>query len=409
MCHMNSEKKKIEYSTLTKYFEDKASSEEAALVSLWLENAESSLNCEKLLHLLWNELDPDAKETETNLETLLDKIHHSINLSSKTATKVRALTPGRKAGISFNLVLRNLGRIAAIFLLPVMVYIGYEVYSQKMWVKNQAEVVYHEIKCPMGAQSKFELPDGTTGNLNNGSTLRYPVKFTGKSREVELYGEAFFDVRHKRDKPFIIKTVGLDVKVLGTRVNVYSYPDEQYQEITLESGSVELVQQEEDQMVTVAEMQPGQHVVFRFAGEGTTHPHNKEKGLIVIESKEQMKDLVPDMKSGQQALFCTEKGDLYLKKDETERYTGWTDGKLILRNDAMPVLLKRMERWYSVKFNIMDKRINENTYWATFEGENLDQVLELLSLTGPVKFNKRPREKMTDGTFKNQVIDVSIK
>jgi len=405
---MNSEKKIIEYSTLIKYFEDKASSEEAALVSKWLENAESSLKREKLLHLLWNELDPDAKETESNLEALLDKIHHSIHLSSKTS-KLRTLTPGRKAGISFNLVLRNLGRIAAIFLLPVMVYIGYEVYSQKMWVKNQAEVVYNEIKCPMGAQSKFELPDGTRGNLNNGSTLRYPVKFTGKSREIELYGEAFFDVRHKRDKPFIIKTVGLDVKVLGTRVNVYSYPDEEYQEITLESGSVELIQQEEDQMIAVMEMQPGQHVLYRFRGEGNAkHPQRKETYLIVIESKDQIKDLVPKMKSGQQALLSIETGDLYLKKDETERYTGWTDGKLILRNDPMPVLLKRMERWYSVKFNIMDKRINEYTYWATFEEENLDQVLKLLSLTGPVLFNKRPREKMADGTFKIQEIDVSI-
>ena len=410
MCPMNSEKKKIEYSTLTKYFEDKASIEEAALVSLWLENAESSLNCEKLLHLLWHELDPDAKETETNLEALLDKIHHSIHLSSKTTTKVRALTSGRRAGISFNLVLRNLGRIAAIFLLPVMVYIGYEIFSQKMWVKNQAEVVYNEIKCPMGAQSKFELPDGTRGNLNNGSTLRYPVKFTGKSREVELYGEAFFDVRHKRDIPFIIKTVGLDVRVLGTRVNVYSYPDEEYQEITLESGSVELIQQKEDQMITVVEMQPGQHVLYRFGDEGNAkHPQMKETDLIVIESKDQIKDLVPKMKSGQQALLSIETGDLYLKKDETERYTGWTDGKLILRNDPMSILLKRMERWYSVKFNIMDKQINEYTYWATFEEENLDQVLKLLSLTGPVLFNKSPREKMADGTFKIQEIDVSIK
>lgn len=409
---MNSEEKKIEYSTLLKYFEDKASIEEAALVSKWVEDPESSFKCQKFLHLLWDELelDPDAKQTESNLEALLDKIHHSIHLNSKTTTKVSTLTPGRRAGISFNLVLRNLGRIAAIFLLPVMVYIGYEVYSQKMWVKNQAEVVYNEIKCPMGAQSKFELPDGTTGNLNNGSTLRYPVKFTGKYREVELYGEAFFDVRHKRDKPFIIGTVGLDVKVLGTRVNVYSYPDEEYQEITLESGSVELIQQEEDQMVTVVEMQPGQHVFYSFGDkENAKHPQRKETDLIVIESKDQIKDVVPKMKSGQQALLSIETGDLYLKKDDTERYTGWTDGKLILRDDPMSILLKRMERWYSVKFNIMDKRINEYSYWVTFEEENLDQVLKLLSLTGPVQFNKRPREKMADGTFKNQEIDVSIK
>ena len=68
-----------------------------------------------------------------------------------------------------------------------------------------------------------------------------------------------------------------------------------------------------------------------------------------------------------------------------------------------------MERWYNVNFNIMDKWINENTCWVTFEQENLDRVLKLLSLTGPIKFNKHPREKMADGTFKTQEIDITKK
>ena len=410
MCHMISEEKKVQYSTLRKYFEDRASEEEANLINRWLETAESSFKCEKCLHLLWSELDPDAKETEIDLEVLLDKIHHSINLSSGTETKVRTLSSGRKPSISFNRVLRNLGHIAAIFLVPVMGYIGWEIYSQKMWVKNQAEVVYNEIKCPLGAKSRFELPDGTRGSLNNGSLLRYPVKFTGKSREVELYGEAFFDVQHKRDRPFIINTVGLGVKVLGTRLNVYSYPDEDYQEITLESGSVELIKIEDGHEVTVLEMEPGQHVVYRFGAEGPdAHPESKGKDLIILDNKEQFEEFVSGMKPGKQALYRLEEGDLYMKYDETERYTGWTDGKLILRNDPMSILLKRMERWYSVKFNIKDKRISEYTYWATFEEENLDQVLKLLSLTGLIRFNKSPREQMADGTFKTQEIDVMIK
>ncbi|MEN8230223.1 MAG: FecR domain-containing protein [Bacteroidota bacterium] len=404
------EEKKAEYSTLKKYFEERASEEEALLISKWLEGDESDFKCEKCLHLLWNELEPDAKETGIDLEVLLDKIHHSINLSSRNKTKVRILSPDRKSTISFNHLLRNLGRIAAVFLIPVMGYIGWEIQSQKMWVKNQVEVVYNEIKCPLGAKSQFELPDGTRGDLNNGSTLRYPVKFTGKTREVELFGEAFFDVEHNNKRPFIISTVGLDVKVLGTRVNVYSYPDEEYQEITLESGSVELIQQKGDQEVTVAEMKPGQHVVYRFGNKGTNVlPVSKGKDLIIIDNKEQMDEIVPVMKPGKQALYKMESGDLYLKIDETKRYTGWTDGKLILRNDPMPILLKRMERWYSVKFNIMDKRINDYTYWATFEEENLDQVLKLLTLTGPIRFNKHPREQMPDGTFKTQEIDVTIK
>ena len=98
-----------------------------------------------------------------------------------------------------------------------------------------------------------------------------------------------------------------------------------------------------------------------------------------------------------------------LKEDESERYTGWTDGRLILRNDPMIVLLKRMERWYNVKFNILDKRINEYTYWVTFQDENLDQVLKLLALTGPIKFTKLPRSKPPEGTYKPLEIDVTIR
>ena len=405
---MNSGKNKVEYSTLVKYFEGQASVEETALISSWLGNTESSFKCEKCLHQLWNDLDPETRETETDLEPLLDKIHHSIHLKSGKQNKVRRLTPVHKPSINFNQLLRNLGRIAAIFLLPVMGYTGWEIYSQKMWLKTQAEVVYNEIKCPLGAQSKFELPDGTRGNLNNGSTLRYPQKFTGKSREVKLYGEAFFDVQHNRHKPFIINTVGLDVKVLGTRLNVYSYPDENYQEVTLESGSIELIQQENGLETVIAEMIPGQHVVYQFGGEGSDDQFNiRERDLLIIESQDQMQEIVPKLKPGKQALYRLETGNLILKKDETENYTGWTDGKLILRNDPMPILLKRMERWYGVKFNILDNRINEYTYHATFQDENLDQVLHLLSLSGPLKFEKRPREEMADGTIKPLEIDVS--
>ena len=75
----------------------------------------------------------------------------------------------------------------------------------------------------------------------------------------------------------------------------------------------------------------------------------------------------------------------------------------------MPIQLKRIERWFNVKFNIRDKRINDYTYWATFEEENLDEVLELLSLSGSLKFVKHPRKKKTDGTYEVQQIDVSIR
>jgi len=406
---MKSREQKTAYSTLLRYFENKASREENILITRWLGSEETDYKCENCMHLLWDELDPETKEADMDLEPLLDRIHHSIHLRSVNGTKKRTTGKESGSGRSFNHILRNLGRIAAILLLPFMGYIAWEIYSQKMWVTSQAEVVYAEFKCPLGAKSTFELPDGTRGILNNGSTLRYPARFTGNTREVHLFGEAYFEVKHNKRRPFLIRTVGLDVRVLGTKVNVLSYPDEDYQEITLESGSVELIQQEEDQEVVVAEMKPGQHAIYNFNNERTAETSGSmDEDLIIVENKEHISVAVSQLIPGKQVLYSSDKGDLYIKKDETELYTGWKNGKLILRNDPMPLLLKRIERWYSVKFNILDKRINEYTYWATFTEESLDQVLRRLSLTGPVKFTKLPREKEADGTFKTLEIDVII-
>ena len=408
---MKSEEKKIDYNILLKYFEGRANQEEADLITQWIKEHGSGYKCERCLHLLWTELETEVQGAEVELEPLLDRIHHTLHLKAARNNKPKAqATTAHTPRISFNQLFRNLGRIAAIFLVPIMAFTGWEIYSQRMWVKNQTEVVYNKISCPLAAQSQFELPDGTKGYLNNGSSLRYPVKFTGNSREVELLGEAFFDVRHNKQRPFIIKTVGLEVRVLGTRLNIHSYPNDDYQEITVESGSVELVHREHGQEILVTEMQPGQHAVFQFGDHRSASPRlDRDQNLIEVENNEQLKDVASTLNPGKETIYRMDEGDLYLKKDETKYYTGWTDGKLILRNDPMPILLKRIERWYSVSFNIEDERINEYTYWATFTQETLDQVLELLSLTGPIQFQKRPRETLSDGTHKTQVIDVSIK
>ncbi len=407
---MNTKDHKVQFSLLQKYFRNKTTKIETDLVTDWLMDPESNYQCENCLHLLWKESIPTEVEVDLDFEALLDRIHHSINLCSRETALSKQLEGNRKSVISFNHVLKHLSRVAAVLLVPLMVYLGWEVYSQRMWEKNQKEIVYNEIQCPLGAQSQFELPDGTKGSLNNGSKLIFPARFTGKSRDVELYGEAFFDVAPNRYRPFIIKTVGLDIKVRGTRLNVYSYPDEDYQEITLESGSVELIQAEMDEEVTIAEMKPGQHLIYRFSSEDPkTQVHSDNKDVIIIEDEEEFEELVPNIPYGKKALFKSDQGDLYLKYDDVNQYTGWKDGKLILRNDPMNRLLKRMERWYSVEFNIMDEQIYNYTYWATFDEENLDQVLNLLSLTGPITFKKLPREQLPDGTYDTQKINVMLK
>jgi len=406
---MNSKNsKEPQYSILKRYFEDTASDEEKNLVNEWLNNPENALRFESHLRLLWKEMDPDANEPSIDLNTLLDKVHHIINLA-REKEKIKLLQESTKPVISFNIVIRNIARIAAIMLLPLMIYLGWEVYSEKMWRKNQAEIVYNEIICPLGARSQFELPDGTRGSLNNGSRIKYPVKFYGSTREVELVGEAFFDVYHDKNKPFIINTTGLDVKVLGTRLNVYSYDDERYQEFTLESGIIELIKKENNQEMSIVYLKPGQHVIYRFEKDKVDIGIEKSAESIIINDKEELEGYLSKMKAGQSTIYEMKDGNVEIKFDETEYYTSWKDGKLVLRNDPMINLLKRIERWYNVKFNVLDESIYEYTYWATFQEENLDQVLKLLSLTGPIMFEKHPREQLSDGTFKVQEIDIMLK
>ncbi|MFO7933844.1 MAG: DUF4974 domain-containing protein [Bacteroidales bacterium] len=399
----------IKYSIIKKYFEGHVSEEEKELARGWLNTPENSIKLEGCLRLLWKEMDPDAREPEIDMDHALDMIHHSINLKTRKERK-GSVTRKSLPHVSFTHALKNIARIAAVLLLPIMGYLTWEVYSQKMWIEDQTEEVYNEIICPLGARSQFQLPDGTTGSLNNGSRLRYPVRFSGNTREVELVGEAYFDVSRDRKHPFIINTVGLDVKVTGTRLNVYSYPEESYQEFTLESGTIELIKRARNQEITIARMKPGQHLVYSYEEDETggvmTH---KDKQPEIIHDQTELKEFLKRTNPGQHAKYRMKEGDLDIIIDETEHYTAWKDSKLVLRNDPMPRLLKRIERWYNVKFNILDESIREYTFWATFEEENLEQVLRLLALTGPIEFVKRPREKMADGTYKIQEIDVLLK
>src|SRR5690606_15179134 len=96
---------------------------------------------------------------------------------------------------------------------------------------------YAVLTTPKGGTYRITLGDGTTVWLNSASTLKYPLGFNGAAREVELTGEAYFDVQ-KQKKPFIVKSKMQSIEVLGTQFNVNAYPDEKETQTTLVKGSV---------------------------------------------------------------------------------------------------------------------------------------------------------------------------
>ena len=86
------------------------------------------------------------------------------------------------------------------------------------------ELVFNELTVPLGKRFDLVLSDGSRVKLNAGSTIKYPIQFIqGRSREVEIWGEAYFDVTTDKEHPFLVNANNIQVKVLGTKFNVSSY------------------------------------------------------------------------------------------------------------------------------------------------------------------------------------------
>lgn len=202
------------------------------------------------------------------------------------------------------------------------------------------------ISTPFGAKTSTALPDGSLVWLNSGSSLSFPAGF-GKNRPVILNGEAYFEVV-KSDTPFIVSTSYGNVEVKGTSFNVKAFPDDNSFETTLVEGSV------------------------------------------VVRDKNTSDEVT--LRSGQQAV--TNKIGFYVQNVETNLFTSWKEGKLIFRSEYLPVVARRLERWYNVKIELdNDKRLTEIWYSGTIEMESFTEVLELLQVTAPITytFNEKTR------------------
>jgi ferric-dicitrate binding protein FerR (iron transport regulator) len=236
-----------------------------------------------------------------------------------------------------------------------MVYAGVSLYKSRD--RSVAVVGWAEINAPMGARIRFTLPDGSFGWLNSGSKLKYALNFNN-SRIVQLSGEAFFEVKHLQGDNFVVKTTHLDVEVTGTSFDVAAYDEEEEVDVTLEEGTVFL---KNSKIAQPIEMKPNEQLSFNIAKQTFT----------------KSKVLAPN-------------------------YSAWKEGKLILRNASLEVLAKQLSRWYNVETRIENSQNIANQYRATFEDENLAEVLRLLKISSRLDYILDERIKQADGTFTKQ-------
>ena len=277
---------------------------------------------------------------------------------------------GRNKIKAFSVFTSRLTRVAAVLLIPVLVYLFYTLSERNIVTKNFATLAVDslEVIAPVGSRTVVQLSDGSVVHLNYGSKIKYPQFFSDNIREITLSGEAFFDVTHNLDNPFIVKTGKINVKVLGTSFNVQAYSDNEIVQTTLVNGRV---------------------VLEQIANNGDTK-------------------MLGSMEPGQHVAFNTQTGAMSSTKGNVQKYISWKDGKLIFEDTPLFEVAKKLSRMFNVDIQV-DKNIEEFIYSVTFVDEPLFQILDLMAIATPIQYTTLPRKKLTDGTYSKQTIIIEKK
>ncbi|NOY96550.1 MAG: FecR family protein [Chlorobi bacterium] len=340
---------KFDSKTLLAFSEGRYSYNDYLKVKQWFNHIDDFKHVKEELFQQWQELNMKGNVETGSLNHIFEKIQYNILLEEKRKAKRVFLWDYYR-------------QVAAILLIPVLAFsLWYYLSAPPVQTANESWV---EINSPEGARIQFMLPDSSMGWLNSGARLKYPAIFS-KERKVELSGEAFFNVKHLARSTFTVSVADMDIKVLGTKFNVSAYSDDDFSEVVLKEGKVEI------------NGKTGQFHYVLSPNDKITFNHKLKK--------------------------------LSHEKVNADSYVAWKDGFLVLDNEPLRQVVGRMERWYNVNIIIRDETLKNYRFKATFKDEPLEEVLRLMALTTPISYQIEKRNIDSKGVFKKKKVTLKLK
>ena len=195
--------------------------------------------------------------------------------------------------------------------------------------------------------TSLQLPDGSDLSVNANSVVSYPEKFIGKTREVTLAGEAFFEISHNPARPFIVHAEGLDIKVTGTSFNVNTGDAAEFVEVSVVTGRVDV------------------------------YPSGIDENQSMLIS----------LSAGEKATYNNQTNTIAKGVNDDLNLLSWKTGILIFRESRLKDVFKSLEKKYKVSFIVENSEINNQRLTARFEDESLVDVMESLSLIFNIKYD----------------------
>lgn len=321
-------------------------------VDRWLSSDGLNRGIFSRLREVWNYNPPGEQDTSGIYRRVIERIardetsmlHHNAqgygDNFQQTTNSIRPLkdklvTYERKGRLQ-HLVYYTLRISAILFLLA-----GTAVLI-RMIAGNQPEKTSarNEIFVPRGSRTSIVLPDSSKVWLSNQSTLSYPGTFQGDLREVELSGEAYFEVVHHRSKPFIVRFGKNRIRVLGTKFSVMAYPEDPVIKADLISGKVMFDIQKGEQYQSV-EMKPGQSLLYNKTARSIT------EGVV-----------------------------------DAGFYDYWLKGVYTFRDETLESLARKAARIYNMEIVFGDEQLKSKRYSGSFSvDDNLYNFIEAIRQT----------------------------
>ncbi|MBT6004740.1 MAG: FecR family protein [Prolixibacteraceae bacterium] len=213
------------------------------------------------------------------------------------------------------------------------------------YLKTDNAPIYYSAHSPRGSISEIILPDESIIFLNSDSRIQYKCDDKKGIREVHLQGEAWFDVKKDKKKPFIVHTPFYDINVTGTQFDVKAYNSDDKITTTLEEGEVRISSSENFNLENEITLTPGEQVVL-----------NKDTKKAII------------------------------KTVNTKWFTSWKDNKLIFVNMSLKDLIVLLERKYGVDIEVKNDALLDLHFDGTIKNETILEILEIIKKTLPVNY-----------------------
>lgn len=207
---------------------------------------------------------------------------------------------------------------------------------------KKGKIAYNTLSVPKGGQYELLLPDGSRVWLNAASAIRFRSSFQGKTRDMELTGEGYFEVAQLPQQPFIVQAAGQTVQVLGTHFNIKAYKDGEHAVTTLLEGSVKISSRQDPGGI----LQPGEQAEMN------------------------------------------NRGEIKIAATDPQQAIAWKNGDFDFYNKSLPDMMLDISRWYNITVEYQGKIPAVRFSGSISREKRLAEVLRLISLTQPIKFRQ---------------------